>query len=132
MIEDTLKLSKHGRKISKDINKTYLLEDLETLEERLRNYTNLIHDGYILLSEKFAEERHCEATRKVITRGDYDLMYVLGVGYGKMNAALYALKAIIEDYKLFRDKMSEYERPPINMIMEDEYKKKSANQEKTT
>lgn len=138
MIEDTLKLSKHGRKISKDINKTYLLEDLVTLEERLRKYTDLIHDGYIVLSEKFTEERIGEASRKVITRGDYDLMYVLGVGYGKMNAALYSLKSVIEEYKLFRDKMSEYERPPINMIKEDEYEKKeeyekkSAKQEKNT
>ena len=138
MIEDTLRLSKHGRKISKEIGNIYLLEDLETLEERLRKYTDLIHDRYIELSEKFTEERIGEASRKVITRGDYDLMNVLGVGYGKMDAALYSLKSVIEEYKLFRDKISKYEKYPINMMKEDEYEKKeeyekkSAKQEKNT
>ena len=114
------------------------MEDLETLEERLRKYTDLIHDRYIELSEKFTEERIGEASRKVITRGDYDLMNVLGVGYGKMDAALYSLKSVIEEYKLFRDKISKYEKYPINMMKEDEYEKKeeyekkSAKQEKNT
>ena len=132
MIKDTLRLSKHGCKISKEIGNIYLLEDLETLEERLRKYTDLIHDRYIELSEKFTEERIGEASRKVITRGDYDLMNVLGVGYGKMDAALYSLKSVIEEYKLFRDKISKYEKYPINMMKEDEYEKKEEYEKKST
>ena len=107
MIEDSLKLSKIGRKVSKEIDDFDLLEDLESLEERFRKYTVLIQHKYVDLSEEFKRERFCEASKKVITRGDYDLMYVLGIGHGKMDAAYYSVKSAIAEYKLLRDKLSE-------------------------